>query len=162
MEFHCHPYDVWRARTGQAECKNLGYAIPGCAAKAAAKTGAFFHELCWTGVEAVFRSPLGGACYHVCYDLTQDLSVDDPALPEELGRPYEVPVNCRNTVGIAALAGYENLVFDGVPQGDDPVLVHARTRQNAFRKAGQLVLRPCQPGQGGLARPQVAVLVPTI
>ena len=124
--------------------------------------GRGFHELCWTGVEAVFRSPLGDACYYVCYDLTQNLSVDAPALPEELGRPYELPVNCRNTVRIAALAGYENRVLDGAPQGDDPVLVHARTRQDAFRKAGQHVLRLCQPGQGGLARPQVAVLVPTI
>ncbi len=40
MRFHWHSRDVWRARTGQAECKNLGCAIPGTAAKAAAKAGA--------------------------------------------------------------------------------------------------------------------------
>ena len=128
--------------------------------------GQDFHELWWTSLEAVFRSPGGDACYYVFYDPKQNLFVDDPALPEELGRPYELPVNCRNTVCIAAhcaeLGGYENRVLDGAPQGDEPVLVSARTIQDAFRKAGQQVLRLCQPGQGGLARSQVAVLVPSV
>ena len=114
----------------------------------------------------VFRSPRGDACYYVFYDPNQNLFVGDPALPEELGRPYELPVNYRNTVRIAAHcalpAGYENRGLEGAPQGDEPVLVHARTHQDAFRKAGQHVLQRRQPSQGGLARSQVAVLVPTV
>ena len=91
--------------------------------------GQDFHELWWTSLEAVVRSPGGDsdACYYVFYDPKQSLYVDDPALPEELGRPYELPVNCRNTVRIAAycaaLAGYENRVIDGAPQGDEPAVV---------------------------------------
>ena len=128
--------------------------------------GQDFHELWWTSLEAVFRSPGGDACYYVFYDPKQNLYVDDPALPAELGRPYELPVNCRNTVRIAehcaSLAGYENRVLDGAPQGDEPTHVRARTIQDAFRKAQQRVLQLCQPGQGGLARSQVAVLVPSV
>ena len=128
--------------------------------------GQDFHELWWTSLEAVFRRPGGDACYYVFYDPKQNLFVDDPALPEDLGRPYELPVNCRNTVRIAAhratLAGYENRVLDGAPQGDQPTLVRARTIQDAFRKAKQRVLQLCQPGQGGLATSQVAVLVPSV
>ena len=128
--------------------------------------GQDFHELWWTSLEAVFRSPGGDACYCVFYDPKQNLYVDDPALPEELGSPYELPVNCRNTVRIAehcaSLAGYENRVIDGAPLGDQPAVVRARTMEDAFRKAKQCVLQLCQSGQGGLARSQVAVLVPSV
>ena len=128
--------------------------------------GQDFHELWWTSLEAVFRSPGGDACYYVFYDPKQNLFVDDPALPEELGSPYELPVNCRNTVRIAehcaSLAGYENRVIDGAPLGDQPAVVRARTMEDAFRKAKQCVLQLCQSGQGGLARSQVAVLVPSV
>ena len=128
--------------------------------------GQDFHELWWTSLEAVFRSPGGDACYYVFYDPKQNLYVDDPALPEELGSPYELPVNCRNTIRIAehcaSLAGYENRVIDGAPLGDQPAVVRARTMEDAFRKARQCVLQLCQSGQGGLARSQVAVLVPSV
>ncbi len=128
--------------------------------------GQDFHELWRTSLEAVFRSPGGDACYYVFYDPKQNLYVDDPALPEELGSPYELPVNCRNTVCIAehcaALAGYENRVIDGAPLGDQPAVVRARTMEDAFRKAKQCVLQLCQSGQGGLARSQVAILVPSV
>ena len=52
-------------------------------------------------------------------------------------------------------------MLDSAQQGDEPVLVRAWTVQNASRKAGQQVLRHCQPGQGGLARSQVSVLGPS-
>ncbi len=112
--------------------------------------GQDFHELWWTSLEAVFRSPGGDACYYVFYDPQQNLYVDDLALPEELGSPYELPVNCRNTVRIAehcaSLAGYENRVIDGAPLGDQPAVVRARTMEDAFRKAKQCVLQLCHSG----------------
>ena len=92
--------------------------------------------------------------------------MDDPCLPEEPSRPYELPVNCRNTGRIAAhcaaLAGYENRVHDGTSQGDEPTVVRVRNMREAFRTAKQLVLRLCHPEQGGLARSQIAVLVPSV
>ncbi len=123
-------------------------------------------ELWWTSLEAFFRSPGGDACYYVFYDSTQNLYVDDPALPEELGRPYELPVNCRNTVRIAAhcaaLDGFENRVLGGAPQSDEPADVWARNMQDAFSEAKRRVLQLCQPGQDRLARSQVVVLVPSV
>ena len=128
--------------------------------------GQDFHELWWTSLEAVFRSPGDDACYYVFYDPKQNLYVDAPALPEELGRLYELPVNCRNTVRIAAhcasLAGYENRVVDGAPLGEEPSVIRVRTMQDALRRAKQRVLQLCQASQGGLAKSQVAVLVPSV
>ena len=128
--------------------------------------GQDFHELWWTSLEAVFRSPGSEACYYVFYDPKQNLYVDDPALPEELGRPYELPVNCRNTVRIAAhcasLAGYENKVLESAPLGDEPAVVSAPTIEAAFREAERRVQQLCQPDKGGLAKSQVAVLVPSV
>ena len=118
--------------------------------------GQDLHELWWTSLEAVFRSPGGDNCYYVFYDPKQNLFVDDPALPEELGRPFELPVNCRNTVRIAAhcatLAGYKNQVLDGAPLGDEPAVIRTRGMQDAFHQAKLRVLQLCQSGQGGLAR----------
>ena len=128
--------------------------------------GQDFHELWWTSLEAVFRCPLSDACYYVFYDPKQNLYVDDPALPEEFGRPYELSVNCRDTVRIAAhcasLAGYENRFLDDAPLGDEPSVVRVRTINDAFREAGRRVRQLCQHAQGGLARSQVAVLVPSV
>ena len=50
----------------------------------------------------------------------------------------------------------------GAPLGDQPAVVRARTMEDAFRKARQCVLQLCQSGKGGLARSQVAVLVPSV
>ena len=128
--------------------------------------GQDFHGLWWTSLEAVFRSPGGDSCYYVFYDPKQNLFVDDPALPEELGRPFELPVNCRTTIRVAAhcatLAGYNSQVLDGAPLGDEPAVIRTRGMQDAFRQAKLRVLQLCHPGQGGLARSQVAVLVPSV
>ncbi|MDE0105027.1 MAG: NERD domain-containing protein [Bryobacterales bacterium] len=128
--------------------------------------GQDFREFWWTSLDAVFRSSGSKACYYVFYDPKQNLYVEDPALPPELGRPYELPVNCRNTVRIAAhcasLAGYENRFLDGAPLGEEPVVVQVRTTKDAYREAGRQVRQLCQPGQGGLTRSQVAVLVPSV
>ena len=128
--------------------------------------GQDFHELWWTSLEAVFRSPGREACYYVFYGPKQNLFVDDPALPEEVGRPYELQVNCRNTVRIAAhcaaLAGYENRMVDGAPQRYEPAVIRAQSIHDAFRQAKQRVVQLCQSGQYGLARSKVAVLVPSV
>jgi hypothetical protein len=85
-------------------------------------------------------------------------------LPGELGQPYELHENCRNTVRIAehcaALVGYQNRYRDGAPVGDAPEIVRVRTLAEALKEAGKRVRLLCMPNQGGLEMSQVAVLAP--
>lgn len=126
--------------------------------------GQDFQDLWWTSLDAVFRDPGNKACYYVFYDPKQNLYIEHPSLPAELGEPYELHENCRNTVRIAAhcaeLVGYENKYRDGAPMGDEPEILRVRTLADAFREAGRRVRLLCMPNQGGLKMSQVAVLAP--
>jgi hypothetical protein len=126
--------------------------------------GQDFHDLWWTSLDSVFRDPGNKVCYYVFYDPKQNLYVEQPSLPGELGRPFELQENCRNTVRIAehcaALVGYENRYRDGAPVGDAPETVRVRTLAEAFKEAGRRVRLLCMPNQGGLQMSQVAVLAP--
>jgi hypothetical protein len=126
--------------------------------------GQDFHDLWWTSLDSVFRDPSNKDCYYVFYDPKQNLYVEQPSLPGELGQPYELKENCRNTVRIAehcaALVGYENRSRDGAPVGDVPETVRFRTIAEAFKEAGRRVRLLCMPNQGGLQMSQVAVLAP--
>lgn len=126
--------------------------------------GQDFHELWWTSLDSVFRDPKNKGCYYVFYDPRQNLYVESPSVPGELGRPYELQENCRNTVRIAehcaGLAGYENRCRESAPVGDAPVIVRTRTLSAAFKEAGKRVRLLCMKNQGGLKMSQVAVLTP--
>jgi hypothetical protein len=128
--------------------------------------GQDFRDLWWTSLDSIFRDSKNKACYYVFYDPKQNLYVDQPSLPGELGQPYELQENCRNTVRIAehcaALVGYENRYRDGAPIGDVPEIVRVRTLSDAFKEAGKRVRLLCMPNQGGLKMSQVAVLAPGI
>lgn len=126
--------------------------------------GQDFQDLWWTSLDSVFRDPANKVCYYVFYDPRQNLYVEQPSLPGELGQPYELHENCRNTIRIAehcaALVGYQNRYRDGAPVGDAPEVVRVRTLADAFREAGRRVRLLCMPNQGGLRMSQVAVLAP--
>ena len=126
--------------------------------------GQDFHELWWAGLESVFRDPDDKVCYYVFYDPNQNLYVERPYLPPELGEPYELPENCRNTVRIAehcaSLVGQATRSRDGAPVGDEPEVVRVRTLADAFREAGRRVRNLCMPNLGGLRFSQIAVLAP--
>ena len=126
--------------------------------------GQDFHELWWASLESVFRNPDDKACYYVFYDPNQNLYVERPCLPPELGEPYELPENCRNTVRIAehcaSLVGQQTRSRDGAPVGDEPEVVRVRTLADAFREAGRRVRNLCMPNLGGLRFSQIAVLAP--
>ena len=128
--------------------------------------GQDFHDLWWTSLDSVFRDPGNKVCYYVFYDPKQNLYVEQPSLPGELGEPYELRENCRNTVRIAehcaALVGYENRYRDGAPMGDAPEIVRVRSQAEAFQEAGRRVRLLCMSNQGGLRMSQVAVLAPGV
>ena len=127
--------------------------------------GQDFHDLWWTSLEDVFRKPNDKACYYVFFDPNQNLYVQNPSIPGELGSPFQLPVNCRNTVRIAehcaSLVNQSNKVKDGAPTGDVPEFLSTPTLRDAFQLAGKRVRELCMPGSGGLKTSQVAVLVPS-
>ena len=126
--------------------------------------GQDFHDLWWTSLDSLFQDPANKVCYYVFYDPNQNLYVDTPSLPGELGKPFELPENCRNTARIAAhcaaLVGYESKYRDGAPMGDEPEIMRVNTLADAFREAGKRVRVLCMPNLGGLRKSQVAVLAP--
>jgi len=127
--------------------------------------GQDFHDLWWTSLEDVFRIPNRKGCYYVFFDPNQNLYVRSPSIPGELGPPFNLPINCRNTVRIAEhcanLVNQTHKVKDGAPIGDCPEFLGASTIGDAFRLAGKRVREWCMPGAGGLKPSQVAVLVPS-
>ena len=126
--------------------------------------GQDFQDLWWESLQSVFRDAANKACYYVFYDPRQNLFVDHPGLPDELGPPYLLPTNCRNTVRIAAhcasLVGHDNQTRDDAPLGEEPEMVGAATVEDAVRAAGKRVRELCLGNLGGLKPSQVAVLAP--
>lgn len=126
--------------------------------------GQDFHSLWWTSLEGVFRDPGNKGCYYVFFDPNQNLYVDHPDIPGELGKAYSLQFNCRNTARIAehcaALVKVPNQVHEGAPQGDEPEMVLARTLRDGFGEAGKRVRLLCMPSAGRLKASQVAVLAP--
>lgn len=127
--------------------------------------GQDFHDLWWTSLEDIFRKPADKACYYVFFDPNQNIYVQSPSIPGELGSPFQLPVNCRNTVRIAehcaALVNQSNKVKEGAPVGDAPEFMTAPNMRDAFQLAGKRVREWCMAGAGGLKTSQVAVLVPS-
>ena len=126
--------------------------------------GQDFQDLWWDSLQSVFRDATNKACYYVFYDPKQNLFVDHPSLPDELGPPYVLPTNCRNTVRIAAhcasLVGHENQTRDDAPLGEEPAMVSVDTLREAVQAAGRRVRELCLSNVGGLKTSQVAVLAP--
>ena len=83
--------------------------------------GQDFRELWWASMDSLFRDSENKGCYFVFYDPKQNVFSTSASLPSELGEPFNLPVNCRNTVKIAnhcaGLIGIESSVRDGAPRG---------------------------------------------
>lgn len=126
--------------------------------------GQDFHDLWWTSLDSIFRDPNNKVCYYAFYDPKQNLYVENPSLPGELGKPFDLPENCRNTVRIAehcaALAGYDNKSRESAPVGDEPEILSVKNLEEAFKEAGKRARVLCMPNQGGLRFEQLAILAP--
>ena len=127
--------------------------------------GQDFRELWWTSLDSVFRNPDEKKCFYVFFDPQQNLYVkDEVQLPDELGDPYFLTVNCRNTVHIAnycaSLIGKEIKTLENQPSGVEPETSQKQTVQSAIQTVGKIVKSLCMPSSGGLKMSQVAVLVP--
>ena len=126
--------------------------------------GQDFRELWWASIDSLFRDPENKGCYFVFYDPKQNVFATSASLPAEMGEPFNLPVNCRNTVKIAKhcadLIGIEPSVREGAPAGDEPEILKSDDFKEAFRLASKKVNEWCQGGKGGLKPSQVAVLAP--
>lgn len=126
--------------------------------------GQDFHTLMWVSLDSLFKDPNNKVSYYVFYDPKQNLFVENPPLPDELGQPYDLVENCRNTKSIAehcaSLAGYESHSREGAPNGDIPENISVRTLDDAFKETAKRVRLMCMPNQGGLKMSQIAVLAP--
>ena len=127
--------------------------------------GQDFHDLWWTSLDVVFKDPGNKGTYYVFYDPHQNLYVESPSLPSELGAPFDLPVNCRNTQRIAnhcaAIVEQPSRVRDGAPVGDEVEFVAATKLEEGFKIAAKRVREWCMPNLGGLKVSQVAVLAPS-
>ncbi|MGA2737271.1 MAG: hypothetical protein ABSG65_07445 [Bryobacteraceae bacterium] len=121
--------------------------------------GQDFRPNWWTTIELLNSEPNNGALY-VFYDPAQNLRrEEEPAFPE-LGQPYELPTNCRNTREIALkcsrIREVEIRVRPGAPQGIAPSWIHARSKEEqiraCFRQLSEWLV------QGGLKYSQIALM----
>ncbi len=142
--------------------------------------GQEFDDHWWRSLVSLFRDPDDKACFYVFYDPEQSLYIKCrhylesavsgqapaplPAPPEELGPPYILKQNCRNTRRIAKhcakLAGCESQQRDGAPEGVEPEEIPVESPLAAFREAARIVRRWCAPEGDGLEMSQVALLSP--
>ena len=124
--------------------------------------GQDFRELWWASMDALFRDPENKVCYFVFYDPKQNIFATNTLLPCELGEPFDLPVNCRNTIKIAEhcaeLIGMKPNVLPSAPAGDEQEMFKKENFKEAFRLAAKKVNEWCQAGKGGLKPSQVAVL----
>ncbi len=124
--------------------------------------GQDFHDLWWLCIDGVFSDPANKKCYYIFYDPLQNIYVSAPTLPSEMGAPFELHANCRNTVKIAqhceAFVNRPITVKGNAPVGEDPEVLQAQTVEQAFRLAEKKVRELCFDNQGGLERRQIAVL----
>jgi hypothetical protein len=128
--------------------------------------GQDFHELWWTSLDSVFLDRQAPACYYVFFDPKQNLYVEQPSLPLDLGVPYDLPVNCRNTVRIAEhcarLVDAPPKTKEGAPIGDEPIVTVAGSATAALKEARRLVSAWTRPVTGQLKPSQIAILAPQL
>lgn len=123
--------------------------------------GQDFHAEWWLPIEQINAGEEQGVLY-IFYDPAQNLFVDqDQSLPD-LGTPFSLPTNCRNTRRIAntcgEIIGQEVPTRDDAPDGVEPRFVGSKSRGQE-RKAIQAVLDEWIRG-GRLKMSQVAILSP--
>lgn len=126
--------------------------------------GQDFLQLWWESLEKVFRPDNNDPFYYVFYDSRQNIYVDNPTLPSELGQPFVLPTNCRNTKHIAehcaAILDAEIPIDSKAPRGAAPIEETVNNLQDAIRVTKKQIGSWITVGrQGGGLRPeQVAIL----
>lgn len=122
--------------------------------------GQDFQRSWWDTIELINKRPTEGELY-VFYDPDQQIFNKALESMPDLGIPFELPVNCRNTGSIAAhcgrILGKTIRVNAGAPSGTKPKFILARTegdqRQAVVRQVTEWTSVPA-----GLRADQIAVV----
>lgn len=122
--------------------------------------GQDFRELWWHSLESIFFDSNSKNCYYVFFDPNQILYLtEDLLLPSELGTPFVLQKNCRNSPHIAE---YCQMLIDSESGCKNHSLdvFQVSSREMGFQKVSELVSLLSGSGSGGLKPSQIAVLVP--
>lgn len=125
--------------------------------------GQDFPDLWWITLEEAFRTDSrgGAGTYYVFYDLDQNIRGVPPDLPD-LGPPFQLQQNCRNTLRIIELCRTvsPSLItpMDATPTGEDPTQVHVPNPRSAMAEISRTLSRWLDPAQGNLQHSQIAIL----
>ncbi len=122
--------------------------------------GQDFQELWWHSLDSVFKEPENKSCFYAFFDPNQNLYLrEDVRPPSELGKPFLLWKNCRNSPPIAE---YCDLLINDCENGRAHSLevFPAESRHKGFSKIAELVHNLSVPGIGGLKPSQIAVLLP--
>jgi hypothetical protein len=114
----------------------------------------------WDTVELINKRPTEGPLY-VFFDPDQQIFQDTPAAMPDLGAPFVLPVNCRNTERIASrcgkILGKRIPVNPGAPEGKTPKLVEAQNSEQQIKEVEHQIKEWMNPSTG-LKSSQVAVV----
>jgi len=114
----------------------------------------------WDTVELINKLPTEGPLY-IFFDPDQQIFQETLAYMPDLGSPFLLPVNCRNTERIASccgeIIGKRIPVNRGTPEGKTPKLVHAPSAHQHIKEVEKQIKEWMAPGTG-LKANQVAVV----
>lgn len=122
--------------------------------------GQDFQPAWWDTIELLNKRPTEGPLY-VFYDPDQQIFNDTLGSMPDLGEPFFLPVNCRNTERIAArcgsIIGKGIPVNRGTPSGRAPSFIHAPTAADQVRAVENQV-SDWVSKSGGLRPDQIAIV----
>lgn len=122
--------------------------------------GQDFQSAWWDTIELLNKQPTEGPLY-VFYDPDQLIFSDVFATMPDLGSPFVLPVNCRNTGSIAShcskIIGKKIPVNRDTPNGRSPVLIHAAAPKEQLAAVTKQVSE-WMSKSGNLRSDQIAVV----
>ncbi|MEZ4864827.1 MAG: NERD domain-containing protein [Caldilineaceae bacterium] len=127
--------------------------------------GQDFRDFWWLTLEKLYRSDAVHGPLYIFYDPKQNIYVENPTIPADMGYPFVLPTNCRNTQRIAAhcaaIVGIEPAVHEDAPEGIEPHIVKVSGMKQVLHQTKQIMQGWCLRERGGLAYSRVAILTPT-
>ena len=114
----------------------------------------------WDTIELLNKRPTEGPLY-VFFDPDQQIFQETLTSMPDLGKPFMLPVNCRNTERIAnrcgKILGKSIPVNRGAPEGREPTVVHAPRPEEQRKEVAKQIKEWTNPSPG-VKMSQIAVV----
>lgn len=125
--------------------------------------GQDFHDVWWVVLEKLYQKSMGNQPLFIFFDPKQSLYLDQIALPPNIGKPYLLSENCRNTRKIASycsnILSVKISLKEDAPEGSSPLELQGSTWDDVIRLAKQQIQDWCLRERGALKPNQVAILM---